>query len=647
MPLPRYTSPLFRRLYEATTATRAPSLGRLNPPRRDLREISRSKQTKLIKKAMEDAEREYARWTKDSLVKRVKRLEQELQRAEPNNPALSAPSVLPALAPTLAPTLAPEAVAGAKTDAPTQPTGKKKKKRDKRKIDPNKYSTRYIALKLAYLGKNYNGFEYQSSASVSTIEEELWKALVKSCFIFPERPEEVDFGPWEYSKCGRTDRGVSAFGQVIGIRVRSNKPLPRDADADADDGAPEKGGKPAWDPVADEIPYCRVLNRLLPPDIRAVAWCGNLPADFSARFSCRERQYRYYFTQPAFAPWPSSIEGVRDGNKMKDGWLDIGAMRVAAKKFEGLHDFRNLCKVDPTKQITNFERRIFESDIAEVDDVHSTVSFLNGPEFRPDNIPSTPYPKVYYFHVRGSAFLWHQIRHMVAILFSVGQGLEPPSVVNDLLDVEKLPGKPNYTMADEVPLVLWDCVFPDLDNPELRGNHDLETSNGDMKDAIDWIWLGDDTPFNMHGSWGLADHLWQHWREKKMDELLANRLFDWASARANAASPRLALTPPQKASSSQRAFEGGNSARSAGRYVPVLKRQLAPSPKEMNDKWAQSKGFANAEEMTKTKNWRSALKAAKNGDGLSDKGEADGDDIDRVVETTNNGNQSAAGTASR
>jgi tRNA pseudouridine38/39 synthase len=30
--------------------------------------------------------------------------------------------------------------------------------------------------------------------------------------------------------------------------------------------------------------------------------------------------------------------------------------------------------------------------------------------------------------IKGSAFLWHQVRCMVSVLFLIGQGLESPSV---------------------------------------------------------------------------------------------------------------------------------------------------------------------------------------------------------------------------
>jgi tRNA pseudouridine38/39 synthase len=522
---------------------------------------------------------------------------------------------------------------------------KQKQKKQKPGLDPSKYATRLVALKLAYQGKRYGGFEYQTEAAVPTVEEELWRALTRSCLIWPEDPDRVDFAPWEYSKCGRTDKGVSAFGQVVGIRVRSNRPVGVDskgygvvtekggenaegegsndvemAEAEAEE---ESAKKPPWDPIADEINYPRVLNRLLPPDIRVLAWAPTLPADFSARFSCWERQYRYFFTQPAFAPLPASLEAVSGQAKAKEGWLDIEAMREAAKLFEGVHDFRNFCKIDGTKQITNFTRRVFEADVVEVEDTGSSLGYLDRQDFRSATLGAGGgiYPKVYYFHVRGSAFLWHQIRHMVAILFLVGQGLEKPSVVAELLDVEKNPRKPNYTMAEEVPLVLWDCIFPQVDDATSKRAaeevHDRDAPGvTNLQDSIDWVWLGEDKPSSFHGPTGLVDQLWESWRERKMDELLANQLLDSVARKADLSRRLAEQGAPEKPSSSQRLFEGGNAARLRGAYVPVLKRQLLASPEEVNDKWAQSKGFANAEALAKTKDWRSVIKANKsNGQG--------------------------------
>jgi tRNA pseudouridine38/39 synthase len=515
-----------------------------------------------------------------------------------------------------------------------------KKPRNERVFDPSKYSTRLIALKLAYLGKRYNGFEHHSNQNtpLPTIEEELWKALNKARLIFPQganpmSPGEVNWEGCEYSKCGRTDKGVSAFGQVIGIRVRSNRPLPKKRKEFGSEGAEkvEKGpaanefntlprenavemASPAlapskaqagdlssdslgiddpdleetfnFDPIADEIPYPSLLNRLLPPDIRILAWCPAPPVDFSARFSCRERRYRYFFTQPAFVPTPRHLgHPFSSSSKVKDGWLDVSAMREAAKLFEGLHDFRNFCKVDGGKQISNFERRMFFADIEEVGDVTSGLGFVNGTQFVPPGRVETECPKVYTFTLHGSAFLWHQVRCMVAILFLVGQGLEQPSIVSELLDVEKNPRRPTYEMASDTPLVLWDCIFPREDDPE-------------RKDAMQWLYVGDGPGAGdaKHGTAGLMDDLWKVWRERKIDEMLAGSLVDVVSRQGNRVED-LEVGNGKKGSKSQKVFDGGDIPRLQGTYIPVMKKPMMDAVDVINEKYAVRKGFESAEDL--------------------------------------------------
>ncbi|KAG6155455.1 hypothetical protein E4U37_001179 [Claviceps purpurea] len=600
-------------------------------------------------------ETNYNSWTKTGLIKRLREVEGELKRrTEASQPVVGAAS-------THDETLPEDGAPDNKT-----PKGAQAKKR---KMDPSRYSTRFIALKLAYLGKNYGGFEFQAMGNQPSIEEELWNALTKACLIFPEDERVVQFECCEYSKCGRTDRGVSAFGQVIGLRVRSNRPLPKkqvevggpvsedisgeathvekkasstagaeevaggkETEAGEEQGEEEEEGVP-FDDLKDELCYPRILNRLLPDDIRILAWCPSPPADFSARFSCRERQYRYFFTQPAFAPNPaeaagppssssySSSSSSSSSSALQPGWLDIEAMRNAAKRFEGEHDFRNFCKVDPAKQISNFRRRIFESDIVQVQDASGVLPFLQNQQSPcGSSVEEGPYPQVYYFHVRGSAFLWHQIRHMVAVLFLVGQRLEDPAVVSELLDTQRTPCRPSYVMAEEVPLVLWDCIFPDLTATEGAGagatDQEQEQEQGSSSariDCMNWIYVGDEQTSNKFGQFGLMESTWRLWRGHKMDELLSAQLLQRISqqgrrvhtdtdsdsiAGTNAGRKgKAARTKRDAGPTSSKVFEGGNGGRLGGKYVPVMKKPLLQSVEEQNDRYARRKGFADAADM--------------------------------------------------
>jgi tRNA pseudouridine38/39 synthase len=492
-----------------------------------------------------------------------------------------------------------------------------------RKMDPTKYHFRHIALKFAYLGQRYNGLEHANNnvTPLPTIEEVLWKALRKTRLIFPtdleddegadlldeERGSEPINLSWEgceYSKAGRTDRGVSAFGQVVGIKVRSARP--KSKDPEPDEGSDASTGKTDedWDDVADELPYISLLNKTLPEDVRVLAWCPKPPEGFDARFSCRGRHYKYFFTQPAFSPTPGPFGFAPRGGpdapppKYREGWLDIDAMREAAKHFEGVHDFRNFCKVDTSKQIENFKRIIYRSDI-ELLDPESTLGYVSAPDFRASEQPaadsaveksqsSSPAgSQVYVFDLQGSAFLWHQVRHMVGILFLVGQGLESPSIVPELLDISKNPRKPIYEMASDAPLVLWDCTFP-------------EEGSDSREDALEWVYAGDSRQARSqyargggkYGASGVIEDLWSVWRQRKMDEILAGALLDLVVKQGDQSSSQFTDVKNierEIRGRGQKVFNGANGAKIGGKYIPLLQKRKLETVEVLNARWLAAK----------------------------------------------------------
>ncbi|CAO3631575.1 unnamed protein product [Cunninghamella blakesleeana] len=270
-------------------------------------------------------------------------------------------------------------------------------KKERKKFDMSKYPQQKIAFKVAYLGWNYLGFASQKEPNQVTVESELFKAF-KKCQLITD-PDDCDF-----SRCGRTDKGVSGLGQVISLNVRQNK----------------ENQKP--------IPYVETLNSLLPKDIRIIAW-ANVPTNFNARFDCLSRTYKYMF--------------------LKNQDLDIDKMKLAASYLIGTHDFRNFCKVDPSKQLS-YERTILSLDIQPVHHYH---------HYHHHHLDNPCYEIV----LKGTAFLWHQVRCIMSILFLVGQQLESPTIIHHLLDVNNVVSKPDYPLASDLPLLLYDCEFKDLD----------------------------------------------------------------------------------------------------------------------------------------------------------------------------------------
>ena len=98
-------------------------------------------------------------------------------------------------------------------------------------------------------------------------------------------------------------------------------------------------------------------------------------------------------------------------------------MRIAAQSLIGSHDFRNFCKMDVGNGVVQFQRRII--------DVQLEPIFADGKE-------ENGYT-MYRLKLTGQAFLWHQVRCIVALLFLVGREREQPSIISELLNVEKNP----------------------------------------------------------------------------------------------------------------------------------------------------------------------------------------------------------------
>jgi tRNA pseudouridine38-40 synthase len=142
-----------------------------------------------------------------------------------------------------------------------------------------------VALKLAYLGTGFHGFQRQPD--LRTVEGELIKALEAAGVV-------NDFEQSNYSIAGRTDRGVHALGNVIAFRT-------------------------------DKKITINHINDFLPKDIRIL---GNsrIPLGFKPRFAHR-RHYRY----------------VAYRDQWEEEW-DIKKMQEAALAMEGTHNFLNFSK---------------------------------------------------------------------------------------------------------------------------------------------------------------------------------------------------------------------------------------------------------------------------------------------------------------
>lgn len=150
-----------------------------------------------------------------------------------------------------------------------------------------------------------------------------------------------------------------------------------------------------------EFSWVRGTNSFLPPDI-AVQWARPVPDAFHSRASARARRYAYVLLESPVRP---SVESGRTGWVFRP--LAADAMREAAAYLVGEHDFSSFrasgCQA--------------KSPVKTLQPVRITQ---RGPYWR--------------FDFEANAFLHHMIRNLMGCLLVVGQGVQPPEWMKQVLE---------------------------------------------------------------------------------------------------------------------------------------------------------------------------------------------------------------------
>ncbi len=205
-------------------------------------------------------------------------------------------------------------------------------------------------LTLEYDGSAYNGFQAQTDQP--TVQGAVERAITAFC------GETV-----RIAAAGRTDTGVHATGQVIGVDLEK-----------------------AW-PAKTVM---NALNAHLVGEAVSALDCAAVDGDWHARFSATGRSYLYRILN---RPGPPALDKGKVWHIRKR--MDEEAMHEAAQALVGLHDFTTFRDVNcqsksPVKTL----------DVARV--------FRNGDEI--------------YLQFEARSFLHRQVRSMTGTLAEVGQG---------------------------------------------------------------------------------------------------------------------------------------------------------------------------------------------------------------------------------
>ena len=241
-------------------------------------------------------------------------------------------------------------------------------------------------LTIAYDGTAYAGWQVQPVLpSVQQTIEETLQGIVGH--------------PVKVHGSGRTDRGVHARGQVahtdLACRMGTESLL-------------------------------RAANAILPPDIRILK-VTRAKDTFHARKSATSKEYRY-------TVWNDSVMLPDQRLHMAHAYrpLDLAAMRDAARRFIGQHDFAAFT-ANPQREVPSTVRTIFSFTV-------------------------TKRGKAIILRVRGNGFLYKQVRSMAGFILRVGDGAEPPDAVTALLDTPE-PRTARVPTAAACGLFLWQVWY--------------------------------------------------------------------------------------------------------------------------------------------------------------------------------------------
>lgn len=290
------------------------------------------------------------------------------------------------------------------------------------------------AMLLAYQGQNYFGMQFQRNPNFPTIESHIFKAMEAHGFITEEHL--VDLMDWHFQRAARTDRSVSAVGQVCSMH------LPMDQN------------------FIDNGPS--LLNSSLPEDIHVFAVKRVTPS-FHAQKFCDSRTYSY--TLPTFS-FASIDELTTDEYRITPKRIE--ELNELLGCFVGTHNFFNY--TSGLEYSDQSARRVIISITAEEPFLYTDPFRLKPVEFL-------------RIKIRGQSFILHQIRKMIGTVLAIMRGFMYKS------DVARsfLSGRMDIPRAPGLGLLLERLHYDRFENRFLKTHGSLNNWGEEIeKQLVEW-----------------------------------------------------------------------------------------------------------------------------------------------------------------
>ncbi|XP_053136229.1 pseudouridylate synthase 1 homolog isoform X2 [Hemicordylus capensis] len=251
-----------------------------------------------------------------------------------------------------------------------------------------KFPKRKIVLLMAYSGKGYHGMQRNvGNSQFKTIEDDLVSALTRSGCI-PENHGE-DMKKMSFQRCARTDKGVSAAGQIVSLKV--------------------------W--LIEDI--LRKINDHLPSHIRILG-LKRVTGGFNSKNKCDARTYSYML--PTFAFAHKDRDPLGETYRLSRETLELVNRLLAC--YKGTHNFHNFTSQKGPRD-PSAKRYIME--------MYCEEPFVrDGMEFA-------------VLKVKGQSFMMHQIRKMIGLVVAIVKGYASEAIMErswgeEKVDVPKAPG---------------------------------------------------------------------------------------------------------------------------------------------------------------------------------------------------------------